>query len=108
MTPDKAAAFIEDCVVSRPRKTQCKKLKGTEVAGCAAEATIQTVGAATVDMYIAALVYFWERQVEQGVNSYPNPRVGGIKHIKATLKQQKVEKDRRSLKDRGAGEAFPH
>ena len=99
VTPDKAAAFLQERVVGRAKKRPGRQKKvGEEDEG---DTPSDTVGQATVSLYIAALVKLWEDQRLAGTNCHPNPRAGPIQHISETMRRDHNAKQRREYVDRG-------
>jgi len=109
VTPERVAAFMQECVVGRVKLRRGKKKQpGTseEAAETVMAEVVETVGKSTIEMYASALCDRWLDQSRRGVNGHANPRTGALADILETARRTTQQKNREEFKDRGRGKYF--
>ena len=110
MTPEKAAAFIRERVVGRPKRhggRKSTKEARNDADGEGEVAVAQPLSSASVNLYIAAVVKLWDLQKRSKINSYPHPRDGPLKELTKSLNREKTLKRKNEFVDRGVGDFGP-
>lgn len=97
VTGEKVHLFLEERVIGRAKHVKAKR---NQTAGQVER--VETIGASSVNSYIAGLVDMWKLQCRLGVNSHPTPRDEAVTALLKVTEHEEDERKRKNFEDRGA------
>lgn len=92
VTGEKLHLFLEECVIGRTKRHKGKSGPSERT---------ETIGRATVNSYVAAMVDLWKQQARANINSNPSPRDDAVTTLLKLTQYEEDQRKRKNLADRG-------
>jgi hypothetical protein len=98
VSEDKLLLFLSERVVNREARDAASRRNGASNPANAP----RTVGYATVNTYVAALIDLWHQQTAMGSNHNPNPRTKALNDAIDRVRREEAGRKLREHEDRAA------